>query len=163
VRHGAFNLTNGERVRVANIKAPGSLKRADGRTIPRDFRRFNHGVAVTAHKSQGKTVDEVIISGNTMKRELFYVAASRGCHKIQVFTGDETLRESIGLSGIRQCALELLRSVTHTVDRTRYAERPPTMVERIGKAIEKFWQNVPRVLFGHAFAPNRDREREIGR
>jgi conjugative relaxase-like TrwC/TraI family protein len=164
VNDGAFKFTNGELVTVAKINDNGSIKLEDGRTMPRSLQQFNHGYAVTAHKSQGKTVDEVIISGDTMNRELFYVAASRGRHRIQIFTSDKaTLRESIGLSGLRQSALELLRRSTRTVERTRFAERPPTMVERIGKAIEKVWQNIPRVLFGHEFAPDRGRGREIGR
>ena len=36
------------------------------------------GYAITGHRSQGKTVDAVILSGDVMKQELFYVAASRG-------------------------------------------------------------------------------------
>jgi ATP-dependent exoDNAse (exonuclease V) alpha subunit len=32
-------------------------------------------VWLTAHRSQGKTVDAVILSGDTMKQEQFYVAA----------------------------------------------------------------------------------------
>ncbi len=31
---------------------------------------------MTAHRSQGKTVDSVILSGDGMQKELFYVAAS---------------------------------------------------------------------------------------
>jgi conjugative relaxase-like TrwC/TraI family protein len=163
VRDGAYQFTNGERVRVANVTAREAIQLEDGRTIPHNFRQFNHGYAVTAHKSQGKTVDAVIISGDRMTQELFYVAASRGRKLIQVFTGDkEMLRAAIGVSGLRMSALELLRRSTRTVDRTRFAERPPTIVERIGKVIEKVWQNVPRLMFGQLFAPERE-DREIGR
>jgi len=93
------------------------------RTLPGNS-QYNYGYAITAHRSQGKTVDEVIISGDHMTRELFYVAASRGRNRITVFTGDkESLRESIGLSGQRMSALELLRKQARTEDRTRFAER----------------------------------------
>ena len=105
----------------------------------------------------------MIISGDRMTRELFYVAASRGRNRITVFTGDkESLRESIGLSGQRMSALELLRKQARTVDRTRFAERPRTLVERIGNVIEKVWSNIPRIVFGQRF----ERERqgmEMGR
>ena len=110
VRDEAFQFTNGERVKVANINARNGIVLEDGRTIPHNFHQFMHGYAVTAHKSQGKTVDEVIISGDRFTNELFYVAASRGRHRITVFTGDKAnLRESIGVSGQRMSALELIR------------------------------------------------------
>jgi len=65
---------------------------------------------VTAHRSQGKTVDAVVISGDAMKKELFYVAATRGREKVTVVTSDkELLRESVGRSGERQSASELVR------------------------------------------------------
>jgi hypothetical protein len=119
---------------------------------------------VTAHKSQGKTVDEVIISGDRMTRELFYVAASRGRHRITVFTGDkENLRESIGISGERMSALELLRKQARTVDRTRSAERPRTLVARIAKVVEKVWSSVPPFVRGREFAHERQGGREMGR
>ena len=42
-----------------------------------------------------------------------------------VFTEDaDSLRESIGVSGQRMSALELLRKSARTVDRSRTAERP---------------------------------------
>jgi conjugative relaxase-like TrwC/TraI family protein len=169
VRDGAYQFTNGERVKVARLNARDSIVLEDGRTIPHNFKQFDHGYAITAHRSQGKTVDEVIISGDRMTRELFYVAASRGRHRITIFTGDkQTLRESIGASGQRMSALELLRSQARTVDRTRRgnrcrsAERPRTPVSLIGKLIEKVWENVPRLVFGERFAPRRD-GREMGR
>jgi conjugative relaxase-like TrwC/TraI family protein len=162
-RKGAHRLINGDRGRVKGITEQGALLLEDGRTVPSDFRQYNYGYAITAHRSQGKTVDEVIISGDRMTRELFYVAASRGRNRITVFTGDkESLRESIGLSGQRMSALELLRKQARTVDRTRFAERPRTIVDRIGKVIEKVWLNIPRIVFGQRF----ERERqgmEMGR
>ena len=91
-----------------------------------------------------------------LTKELFYVAASRGRHRITVFTGDKTkLRESIGVSGERMSALELLRKQTRTVDRTRTAERPRTVAQSIGKLLELLWLNIPRLVFGERFAPER--------
>jgi hypothetical protein len=52
----------------------------------------------------------VIISADAMKKELFYVAASRGRSEIAVITSDrEQLRESVGVSTMRQSAIELAR------------------------------------------------------
>jgi ATP-dependent exoDNAse (exonuclease V) alpha subunit len=81
--------------------------------MPRDFRQFTHGYAVTAHRSQGKTVDSVIISADGMQKELFYVAASRGRKSLPVVTSDkQSLRESLACSAARQSASELARKAS---------------------------------------------------
>ena len=78
--------------------------------VPSNFKQFAHGYAVTAHRSQGKSVDAVIISGDGMQKELFYVAASRSLESVVVITSDkERLRESIAQSTARKSALELAR------------------------------------------------------
>ena len=54
-----------------------------------------------------------------MKKELFYVAASRGRSEIAVVTSDrEQLRESVGVSTMRQSAIELARKQlsAHTLE-----------------------------------------------
>src|SRR5262249_12690305 len=62
-----------------------------------------HGYAVTAHRSQGKTMDAVVISADSMHRELFQVAATRGREHIQIVTGNkEALKKSTGISDKRQ-------------------------------------------------------------
>jgi hypothetical protein len=163
-RDGAARFTNGELVTVTNVGARGDIQLADGRTLPHTLRQFNHGYAITAHKAQGATVDHVIVSGDAMTRELFYVSASRGRQSIQVFTGaKESLIEAIGVSGQRQSALELLRKSGRTVDRTRFAERPRTLGQRLGSIIETAWLNIPRLILGPRFAPERDRVLEISR
>jgi ATP-dependent exoDNAse (exonuclease V) alpha subunit len=166
LRDGPYQFTNGERVKVASVNEQGGIVLEDKRTIPHNFRQFTHGYAVTAHKSQGATVDEVIISGDKMSRELFYVAASRGRKRISVFTGDpDKLRDAIGVSGQRMSALELLRQSARKVDRTRTAERPPRdMAEAIGRILHKVWENIPRVVFGPEYAPKHERDgMEMGR
>jgi ATP-dependent exoDNAse (exonuclease V) alpha subunit len=78
-----FRATNGELAKVKSVDEAG-IRLEDGRTIPANYREFTHGYAITAHRSQGKTVDNVIISADAMKKELFYVAASRGRSEIAV-------------------------------------------------------------------------------
>jgi hypothetical protein len=52
----------------------------------------------------------VIISADGMRKELFYVAATRGRQSVQVITSDkELLRESVARSAARQSASELAR------------------------------------------------------
>jgi len=108
-----FRATNGELVKVKSVDEA-AIHLEDGRTIPANYREFAHGYAITAHRSQGKTVDNVIISTDAMKKELFYVAASRGRREIAVVTSDrELLRESVGVSTARQSAMELVRKQQH--------------------------------------------------
>jgi len=104
-----LRATNGELVNVSSLDG-GAIHLEDGRTLPANYHEFTHGYAVTAHRSQGKTVDTVIISTDAMKQELFYVAASRGRSEIAIVTSDrEQLRESVGVSTVRQSAIELAR------------------------------------------------------
>jgi conjugative relaxase-like TrwC/TraI family protein len=108
-RDAHFRATNGELVQVRNVEN-GRIQLEDGRTLPENYRQFDHGYAVTAHRSQGKTVDGVILSADSMKQELFYVGASRGRSEIAIVTSDrEQLRESLGISSARPSAMELAK------------------------------------------------------
>jgi conjugative relaxase-like TrwC/TraI family protein len=108
-RDADFRATNGELVKVRNVEN-GRIQLEDGRTLPENYRQFDHGYAVTAHRSQGKTVDGVILSADSMKQELFYVGASRGRSDIAIVTSDrEQLRESLGISSARPSAMELAK------------------------------------------------------
>jgi ATP-dependent exoDNAse (exonuclease V) alpha subunit len=107
-----FRATNGELVKVRDVDG-GCIHLEDGRTLPANYHEFDHGYAVTAHRSQGKTVDAVILSADAMKQELFYVGASRGRQEIVVVTSDrEQLREMLGVSTARPSATELAREQT---------------------------------------------------
>ena len=108
-RDSHFRATNGELVTVAGVDN-GQVRLDDGRTLPSNYRQFSHGYAVTAHRSQGKSVDSVIISGDGMRKELFYVAASRGRQSVRVITSDrEALRDTVARSTARKSASELAR------------------------------------------------------
>jgi ATP-dependent exoDNAse (exonuclease V) alpha subunit len=112
-RETDFRATNGELVKVRTADT-GRIQLEDGRTLPANYREFDHGYAITTHRSQGKTVDSVVLSGDMMKQEQFYVAASRGRDGIIVVTSDrEQLRESLGISSARPSATELAREQTH--------------------------------------------------
>ncbi len=105
-----FCATNGELVTVSRIDEQGRIHLQDGRSLPESYKQFTHGYAITAHRSQGKSVDSVIISADGMRKELFYVAASRGRESITVVTSDkDLLRESVASSVARQSASELSR------------------------------------------------------
>ncbi len=106
-----FRATNGELTTVRSV-ARGIINLEDGRSVPTNYREFTPGYAVTAHGSQGKTVDHVIVSADVMKQELFYVAASRGREGISIVTSDvERLGESLGVSMARPSAIELANDI----------------------------------------------------
>jgi ATP-dependent exoDNAse (exonuclease V) alpha subunit len=86
-RDADFRATNGELVKVRGIES-GCIQLEDGRALPANYRQFDHGYAITAHRGQGKTVDGVILSADAMKQELFYVGASRGRNEIAIVTSD---------------------------------------------------------------------------
>jgi hypothetical protein len=101
-------------VTVSQVDERGRVHLEDGRMIPSAYKHFDYGYAVTAHRSQGQSVDRVVIAGDTMNRELFYVAASRGREYVTVVTSDKAqLEESVGRSGARLSATELVRTM-HT-------------------------------------------------
>jgi hypothetical protein len=111
-READFRATNGELAKVRSVDG-GRIQLEDGRTLPANYREFDYGYAITAHRSQGKTVDAVVLSGDGMKQEQFYVAASRGRNEIAIVTSDrEQLRESLGISSARPSATELTREQT---------------------------------------------------
>jgi len=133
-RDKSFRATNGELVTVAAVE-PNSIKLEDGRQVPAEYRQFTHGYAVTAHKSQGKTVDFQIIAAERMAQDLFYVSASRGREGLTVITSDSLgLQESIGVSGDRQSATELARRaaapVTAELDDFRLYEAQQQLAQR---------------------------------
>jgi ATP-dependent exoDNAse (exonuclease V) alpha subunit len=107
-----LRVTNGEMVTVSQVDERGRVHLEDSRMIPSSYKHFDHGYAVTAHRSQGQSVDRVVIAGDTMNRELFYVAASRGRESVTVITSDKArLEESVGRSGARLSASELVRTM----------------------------------------------------
>jgi len=160
-RRGAeFRATNGELVKVSSLHG-GAIHLEDGRTLPANYHDFTHGYVVTAHRSQGKTVDAVIISADAMKQELFYVAASRGRSKIAVVTSDrEQLRESVGVSTTRQSAIELARKQlsAHSVERGHGVDLATGVNRQAGKQIGGQPLSVPT----HAHAPEPDTTRQVG-
>lgn len=114
-RQPGFRATNGELVTVSGFDGKGRIQLEGGRILPPSYRQFTHGYAVTAHRSQGKTVDAVIISADSMNKELFYVSATRGRQAITVITTDrELLAHSVAESGQRLSASELERKALNT-------------------------------------------------
>jgi ATP-dependent exoDNAse (exonuclease V) alpha subunit len=131
-RDGGLRVINGELVTVSGIDALDRIRLENGRQLPADYRSFTHGYAVTAHRSQGKTVDSVILSADGMQNELFYVAASRGRHSVTVITSDkERLQQTVGRSMARTSATELLR------DRSKCIRGAPRGIEMAREMVRR--------------------------
>jgi len=108
-------LANGEIVSVKRIESSGQIELEDGRTLPKDYRQFVRGYAVTSYAAQGKTGDYVIFSDSAIRaatnQKQWYVTISRGRRGIHIFTTDkQQLRENITRSGNRELAIELAES-----------------------------------------------------
>ena len=130
--------------------------------VPHDYTQMTHGYAVTAHRSQGKTVDEVIVSADGMSRELFYVAASRGRERISIFTSDaDALRWEVGRSGARQSATELARKALGGLDRgvRRGFDAACELVKRIARQSAR----TPRQTLNRPLPERKLREHGISR
>jgi conjugative relaxase-like TrwC/TraI family protein len=105
-------LANGELVTVEKIHADGRIALDDGRTLPKHYRQFVRGYAVTSHAAQGKTVDYVLFSDSAVKaatnEQQWYVTISRGCKGVKIFTADKIqLRQNITRSGNRTLAMDM--------------------------------------------------------
>jgi conjugative relaxase-like TrwC/TraI family protein len=134
----SFRATNGELVTVSRIDEQNRIHLQDGRVLPENYKEFGHGYALTAHRSQGKSVDAVVISGDGMHKELFYVAASRGRGSITVVTSDrELLRETITHSNVRPSASELAQ-------------------QRAGRTLQHHRQTIREIYQGSSLGPERE-------
>ena len=80
--------------------------------LPKNYRQFVRGYAVTSYAAQGKTVDYVLFSDSAVKaatnEQQWYVTISRGRKGVKIFTADKIqLRQNITHSGHRTLALDM--------------------------------------------------------
>jgi ATP-dependent exoDNAse (exonuclease V) alpha subunit len=152
-REAGLRLTNGEIVTVVGVQRDGGIALEDGRTLPATYRSFAHGYAITAHRSQGKTVDSVIVSADGMPKELFYVAASRGRHGVAILTSDaDRLRETVGQSMQRKSAIELIRG----------ASRGLALARKLVQQAVEYVSTIPKRVMEIAVRPRKELRRELG-
>ena len=109
---GRHRLNNGSIHDIAGIRKNGEIELANGWTLPKNFGHMTHGYVTTSHASQGKTVDNVLVSQSSQSfmasyMEQFYVSVSRGKKSVKIFTDDkEELLKAVSRSGERETALE---------------------------------------------------------
>ncbi len=154
---------NGEIVAVKMVGDDGRIHLQDGRVLPADYRQFKHGYAVTAHKSQGKTVDAVVVTADRMEGDLFYVAVSRGRELVRVLTSDKkALKKSvIGNSG-RMSATELVKKID--AEKRLLRRRRWQRIADSARKRAKTWQQVFLKLYlrGHDVGNDYKISRSLG-
>ncbi|MBL0941161.1 MAG: AAA family ATPase [Alphaproteobacteria bacterium] len=78
------------------------VKLDDGRSIrfsPQEYKSFQYGYAVTAHKSQGATVDHVYgMASSFIDAKSSYVMMTRHRDKVGLYTSDEAFEDFTALS-----------------------------------------------------------------
>jgi conjugative relaxase-like TrwC/TraI family protein len=139
-------LENGDLMTVKSFDERGNIRAHTGRktvTLDRDFGHLTHGYYVSSPKSQGKTINKVIImqasvSGRASSTEQFYVSASRGRFSISVHTDDkEQLLHNIKLSSKRMTAMEVVGEPDPGIDLTEgfnnAARKPPQKASELNK------------------------------
>ena len=164
LRANAPGFVNGERVQVRSIQKQ-AITLTDGRELPRDYRTFTHGYAVTSHAAQGKTVDEVLVvassqSFGAVSQEQFYVSISRARERARIYTDDaELLGRRVEDTHTRKAAVELegLRDALKRAGYTRtqttaQTVRPDTPRATVAQSVGRAWRHV-RELRAERLAP----------
>ncbi len=114
-----------------NIKAvKQSAKRKSDFVLDKNHSNYNYAYAITSYSSQGKTVDNVIISqpASTFpasNEKQFYVSVSRGRENVSIYTDDaDELLSHIEKHGDRQGATELIKpSFSKTIEMEKEIKR----------------------------------------
>ena len=107
-----------------------SAKRKSGFVLDKNHSNYDYAYAITSYSSQGKTVDNVIISqpASTFlasNEKQFYVSVSRGREDVTIYTDDaDELLSHIEKRGDRQGATELIKpNFSKTIEMTKEIKR----------------------------------------
>lgn len=150
LRANAPGFVNGERVTVKAAHRE-RITLTDGRELPRDYRTFSHGYAVTSHAAQGKTVDEVLVVASSqsfpaVSQEQFYVSISRAKERARLYTDDaELLGRRVEDTHTRKAAIEL-EGLREALKRAGFVRQAPAQTQRPESRRQKVEQTVGRVV-----------------
>ncbi|WP_282611086.1 Ti-type conjugative transfer relaxase TraA [Pelagibius sp. Alg239-R121] len=105
-----LGVKNGSLGRVTEIGEGSLSAQLDSgerlRIDPAEYRNFDHGYAMTIHKSQGATVDRSFVLGTGgMDRHLTYVAMSRHRHRADLYVAKHTFHKGAVMSRLSRAAL----------------------------------------------------------
>jgi len=96
--------------------------------MPQNFRHFKYAYAVTSHRSQGTTVDNVVVVAGNLNSESAYVALSRGRLDCQIHTPDKQELINNAMDYVRPLALDIIdhenkRNILKTINHNKEFER----------------------------------------
>lgn len=119
-KDGKHRLNNGDLFTVKSFTRDGDLVLNNGWAVASDYGHLAHGLVLTSHASQGKTVDRVFVGQSSRSlaassREQFYVSASRAREQVVVFTDDkEELLHAVERTDDRLTGTELVQGLDPT-------------------------------------------------
>lgn len=101
---GKHKITNSSLHDVKSVGRDGTIKLKSGLSLPPTFGHIDHGYAVTSHKAQGKTVDQVVIVQTALSHaatsaEQFYVSITRGRDSVKIYTDNKKDLKEMTLKG----------------------------------------------------------------
>lgn len=143
-------LENGDAMTVKGFTDDGHIKAFTGRktiTIDKNFGHLTHGYTMTSPKSQGKTVNKVIImqgsmSGKATNMEQFYVSASRGKFSVSVHTDDKAqLLHNIKRSSKRMTAMEVASEKKNDFNLVGEFDKSKTHEPKSASKLNTDWQH----------------------
>jgi ATP-dependent exoDNAse (exonuclease V) alpha subunit len=126
---GTHALHNGSIQEVRSVGRDGSVKLKNGLTLAPDFGHLDHGYVLTSHKSQGKTVDEVLIvqtsrSHGATSAEQLYVSVTRARDRFKIYTDDKDALRELSLRGTEREAAVDVFDTARTRERDRREKEP---------------------------------------
>jgi hypothetical protein len=108
-------LNNGAVYKIQGFTKSGDIALTNGWVVAKNFGQLTHAYVSTAHASQGRTVEFVLVAQSAMSypassREGFYVAVSRGKQSATIYTDDKAeLKDAVVRSNPRLAATELVK------------------------------------------------------
>ena len=130
--HRAAGLVNGDVLTLESRQPAGTWLARDPqgreRQIPAGFRALTHGYAVTTHKAQGRTADEVIVCAAQLDTKSAYVAFSRARQRATGYTPDKAALFD-GLPNTPQSRVAAVD--VWTPERTQHLHWARRVVERV--------------------------------
>ncbi|MBT5903993.1 MAG: AAA family ATPase, partial [Opitutaceae bacterium] len=155
-------LKNGEVLQVAALES-GKLLATDGRSIDtRMFKYFDHGFAVTSHKSQSKTAEHVVVAAAALDAKSTYVACSRGRRSCTLHTPDKEQLFDRLPEGNREAALDVLGKALPRPPHTNPPQDQSHKIEATQRAWGWWRRNLGRWFVGRESSESEhDRESRV--
>ena len=137
--YNKYNLVTGNTHIIESIDADKNIMTRDGTFIPNHFSCYKHGYAVTSHKSQGVTSENVVVAGTFINKDTAYVATSRGVKNCRIHVPDKKLMyKQVDFNTDRLAALDL---IDKALDKQKTIELNRSMIKR-----NKFWVSLEETI-----------------